>query len=145
MKYQSTANTTKGLVRGLITKLLNDSKSGKVYTANELEIIFSEALRRLNELDDEGKLNQIEILDGWKGKGTIQVYQGFTNDFKIIEHIKDKHSHKVTQKHSVVRKEDMNRILCIIKKIPLETPHKCYYFAEKLGYPDWKSLWKERK
>ncbi len=145
-KYKTSAKTIKGIVLGLIQKFRNDAKKGKIYSPTELEWVFSESLRRFNEYyPNKIVKNEITILDGWKGKDVKEVYKGFDKDFTIIQHVKDKETGEITEFPHTVKKEDFNRILFIIKKLPLNEPVSCYLIAKKLGYGEWKNLWKERK
>lgn len=90
-------------------------------------------------------LIELELLGNWKGFDKIAVYDGFTNDFIIVEHRKDKLSGQVEQISHTIPHENVNRILFYIKKWKIGEKHKCYDFAEVIGQKDWKSLWKERK
>jgi len=90
------------------------------------------------------KLNKIEIIDGWKGKGNLTIHYSFSNDFIIIEHIKDKDG-EVKKVQKTIPKENVNLIRNIIKDFNLNEEHKCYEFAEPLGFDSWKDLWRERK
>lgn len=138
-KRKSTAKTFKGELIGDLQKVRNDGNK-------EMEIYIQEKIRSFNRFYPLKIVkNEITILDGWKGKDNIEVYKGFDNDFRILEHIKDKESGEVKERIIEVKKEDLNKILFIIKKMPLNEPYKCYYFAKKLGYEKWKDLWRERK
>lgn len=144
-RYKSGAKSIRGLVLGLIQKFSRGAKEGKVYSSMELEKVFTEVLNKFNEFYPERIVqNEITILDGWKGKDEINVYKGFDNDFRIKEHIKDKDSGEVTERVIEIKKDDLNRILWVIKDLEIGSPYKCYYIAKKLGYEEWKDLWRER-
>ena len=133
------AQSYRGYLKGCISKCVHDNNK-------ELEILFQEMLRKFNEFyPDKIVKNEIRILDGWKGEGSTEVYKGFTDDFRIVEHIKDKGSLEVKESYHTVLKEDINRMLFIIRDLEIQQTYKCYYIAKKLGYSDWKSLWKERQ
>lgn len=139
LKRKSKSNTFRGYLNGCLQKAINDKN-------HELELLFREILEVFNRFYPQRIVkNEIEIVEGWKGEGHMEIYKGFTNDFIIKEHIKDKETSKVTESIHTVKKEDLNRIIYIIKNLPLNEPYKCYYFAEKLGYGSWKDLWKIRK
>lgn len=98
-----------------------------------------------DEFKEKNYKHEIEIVSGWKGEGSLEVYKGFDNDFRINEVIKDKYAEIVKIKHSEVKKEDLNRMIRIIKGLEVGKPIKCYEIAKRLGFEDWKSLWKERR
>lgn len=86
---------------------------------------------------------EVEIVNGWKGEGTIEIWKGFDNDFTIRTPIKDKLTGNVKWTVKEVKKEDLNRMIHIIKNLPLNEPVSCYEIANRLGY-DWKDIWKYR-
>jgi len=135
---QTKAQSYRGYLKGCISKCVHDNNK-------ELEILFQEMLRKFNEFyPDKIVKNEIRILDGWKGEGSTDVYKGFVDDFRIVEHIKDKHSGEVKESYHTVLKEDINRVLYIIRDLEQQQTYKCYYIAKKLGY-EWKNLWRERQ
>jgi len=89
-------------------------------------------------------LKRVEV-EGWKGQGTLEIYQDFTEDFQLIEHIKEKETGKIYDKKTTVLKEDVNTMLKVIRELPINVKYKCYYIAKKLGYEEWKDLWADRK
>jgi len=89
-------------------------------------------------------LIEIEIIDGWKGIDNIEIFEGFTNDFIIKSHIKNKETGEVSSTTHQVKRESVNRLLFWIKKWKIGEKHKCYDFAEILGEKDWKDVWKKR-
>ncbi len=88
---------------------------------------------------------EVEIIEGWKGIDNIELFRGFENDFVIKSHTKNKETGKVTTQTHQIKVERVNTLFFWIKQWKLGETHKCYDFAEKLGYKDWKELWKERK
>lgn len=91
------------------------------------------------------QLVEIEIIEGWKGIDNIQIFKGFTDDFIIKSHIKDKETSEVTTTTHQIPHERVNTILQVIKRMKLGEKVKCYDFAPYLGFKTWKDLWKERK
>ena len=134
---KTTAKTYRGYLEGCLAKARNDKNT-------ELVVLFTELIQKFREYHPD-KLFKIEIVEGWKGEGTMEIYKGFENDFIIREWIKDKDGSEASERLVTVRKQELNKILWIIRDMALETPYKCYYVAKKLGYPSWKELWKERK
>jgi hypothetical protein len=95
----------------------------------------------------QDRKNEIKIIDGWKGEGTIEIYElykGFNQDFRIVEHIKDKETGEVEEVFKEIKKEDVNAMLLIIGGLDIGREYKCYYIANKMGWI-WKDLWRERK
>ena len=88
---------------------------------------------------------EVEIIEGWKGIDNIELFRGFENDFVIKSHTKNKETGEVTTQTHQIKVERVNTLFFWIKQWKLGETHKCYDFAEKLGYKDWKELWKERK
>lgn len=112
----------------------------------EVEAILDFVLNKFNEFyPDKIIRNEIRILNGWKGKGTIEIYNGFNDDFIIVEYIKDKHNGDIIERRIEIQKNVVNNMVRIIKGLPLNKPVTCYDIAYLLGYQDWKDLWKERK
>ena len=144
IKTESDAKTFRGLLNGYIQKCSNiDNKT--VTTKQEMLMIFRELLRKFNKFyPQEVVKNRIEILTGWQGEGATQIYKGFDNDFEIVEYIKDKHSGEVKPQYKTIKKENVNKMLFILKGLEIGKNYKCYYFSKKLGYSEWKELWKER-
>lgn len=111
----------------------------------EMLFIFQEILRAYNHYEKDTDKEIIIEIEGWKGEGNIDIYKGFTDNFVVIEHIKDKETGKVEDRRSEVSKVQVNTLLFWIKKWEVGESHSCYEFAEFLGFKDWKSLWAERK
>jgi len=88
---------------------------------------------------------ELEIIEGWKGIDNIELFRGFENDFVIKSHTKNKETGEVTTQTHQIKVEKVNTLFFWIKQWKLGETHKCYDFAEKLGYKEWKDLWKERK
>jgi len=133
---ETEAKTFRGYLNGCIIK-----SKGNL----EMEILFRELLSKFNKFYPQKIVkNEIKII-GWKGKGSQEIYKGFDNDFRIIEYIKDKFNGEVKEHKVEVKKEDLNKMLFIIKNLNINQSVKCYYISKKLGYESWKELWKERK
>lgn len=133
------SETFKGYLQGRIQVARNSNNK-------ELEMLYSEVLKKFNSFyPDKIIKNEIRIIDGWKGIGTIEIYKGFENNFRIVEYIKDKESGEVEEHYKEIKKEDVNRMIFIIKNLEIGVEYKCYYIAKKLGWNSWKDLWRERK
>jgi hypothetical protein len=148
--YVSQAKTERGLLLGLIQKFLKDAKKGKVYTPKELEIVFTGFLNKFNELEKIGIFKdnnyqlELQIISGWKGEGTTEVYRGFDNDFRVIQPLKNKTTGIVSKQAHTVKKEDLNRMIHLVHSLPLNEPVSCYEIAKRMGL-DWKEdVWKNR-
>ena len=140
---KSKAKSPRGVLLSLLTKFSKDAKAGKVYTALELDLLFSEYLSLLKETTKD---NFVELeLIGWKGKSGIDISKDFKNDFKIKEYRKDKQTGIVKELTHEVPFENVNNIKSFILTWKVGESRKCYDFAPFLNFPDWKSLWKERK
>jgi len=113
----------------------------------EMVVLMEEFMNKFYEFYPArlNKLVEIEILDGWKGKDKIEVFELFDADFRIRQHSKDKDTGEVSEVIKEIRKEDVNKMICLIKKLPLNEPINCHKVAEMLGYSSWKGLWKERQ
>lgn len=141
-----TAMTTCKDMRSWIQSRINMCAKKNLF---QEEFFFREIMNAYNHFHPIEKENnfklELEIISGWKGEGDTRVYLGFDNDFRVKEYIKDKETGKVTERVIEVLKEDLNRIIHIIKKLELNKEYSCYEIAKELGYPEWKDLWRERK
>jgi len=102
-----------------------------------------EVFKKFHPMKENHYQIELEIISGWKGIGTTEVYKGFDNDFRVMQPIKNKTTGIVSKTPHTVKKEDLNRMIHLIYKLPLNTPISCYEIAKRLGY-DWKTIWKER-
>jgi hypothetical protein len=119
-----------------------------IYTKTDNEEyrqVFMEILRAYNYFESDHSREVVIELENWKGEGNLDIYKGFTDNFILIEHIKDKESGEVTDMKHEVNHAEVNRLLFWIKSWQLGESHSCYEFAEFLGYKSWKDLWAERK
>lgn len=140
----SEAKTFRGILQGkvIVARRIEEDKK---FDKHDLVSLYEELLNYFDEYYPKKIVKkQIEIIDGWKGEGGIDIYRGFTEDFEIVEHIKDKETEEVKQTHHTVLKEDLNRMIFIVKNLDINETYSCYYIAKKLGYDSWKDLWKER-
>ena len=143
MKHKSIAKSPRGIVLGLLNKFSRDVKSGKVYTATELSILFSEYLNVLKK-QEEKYIIQLKLVS-WKGKDQIDITKDFKNDFQVIEHRKDKLTGEVDEVTHEIPAINVNNIKNFILTWKVGESHKCYDFATYLKFDTWKDLWKERK
>lgn len=136
-KYKSDSKSIRGLILGLIQKFSSDSKNNKIYSAKELQMIFSEVLSRFNELYPQ-KVTKIEVVEGWeKANGEYPIEKNFENDF-IVEIW-----HNENKEKKIVSKADLNRMLNIIRKLEVGKVYNCYNIADLMGI-EWGELWKHR-
>jgi len=117
---------------------------------NNLEVVFIlthllQAYEHFHKEKDSNYKLELEIINGWKGEGNLEVYRGFDNDFIIKEPIKDKETGDISYTTKQISKDDVNRMVRIIKNLDLNKKYTCYEIGERLGYKEWKDLWRERK
>lgn len=138
----SEAKTFKGLLQSMIQQA---KKSKVIVNPTDLSYILEELLIKYKELEEKPFRNKIDIIDGWKSQGSLEIYKGFDKDFIIVQHIKDKKTGIIDKHEKTIKKEDVNRIARFINTWKVGESKKCYDFAQVCGFADWKSLWKERK
>jgi hypothetical protein len=109
----------------------------------EMAFLLQDIYKKYKEFSPE-KINEIEIIEGWKGKDKPEIYRDFNEDFIIITHLKEKGG-EVKKIKKVIKKENVNVIKEWLKIFKISESKKCYEVASFLGYKDWKELWKERK
>jgi hypothetical protein len=141
--FEIHAKSHKGIIQSLLLKFSKDAKYGRTYTPYELQMVFSEALNKYNELKKNSDLVTLE-LEGWKGKDIIVGYKGFDNDFILIEHRKDKETGEVETIRKEVTKENVNKLWDFIKTWKIKESRECYAFAEIVGEISWEEVWKKR-
>lgn len=146
-QYKSMAKSIRGSLEGFRNKLLREEKEDVTYSAVELRVYMDEIIKKFNEFYPHNIVkNSIKILGGWKGEGTINIYNnGFSEDFIIEIPIKNKETSEVEWQRKEVSKEDVNKMIRIVKKLKIDEEMTCYEGAKELGYDEWKSLWRERK
>ncbi len=142
--YKSSAKTVRGILLGLIQKFSKDVKKGKIYTAKELDIVFSEALRKFNEHYPK-KMVRIEIMQGYKdyNKYSSRIWKGVDNNIMI------RLWRNNTYQDFKIPKVAINKILMVLKGISIGKSINCYQMALKLGYGHtekeaWQNLWGNR-
>lgn len=139
--YKSKAKSVRGVIEGLLIKFRKDLKynTNTTYHPEELIIIFEEALRKFNKHYKDNKITKVEIIEGWeKSGGEFPIEKNFENDF-IVEIW-----HKDNKEKRIVKKEDLNRMIAIIRKLKIGEEYKCYDIAKLMGM-DWKEdVWKNR-
>lgn len=137
IKRKTNSKTFRGYLNGLIQKANKDKNK-------EMVIFLEEILNKFNEFYPQKIVkSEIEILNGWKGKGGLEIYRGFENDIIIKEHIKNKEG-EVSESNHTIPQENVNRIIFYIKKWEIGESHKCYDFSEIIGEPNWQEVWKKR-
>lgn len=139
IKKKSTAKTFRDMLLGKIQVASHDNN-------HELRYLFEELLRDFDKFYPKKIVrNQVKILSGWKGEGNTSIYKGFADNFIISYYVAGKEGEEGREVVREVLKEDLNKMIWIIKNLPLNEPVSCYYISEKLGYPKWEDLWKVRK
>lgn len=137
---KTTAKNMRGWITGYISKYSKEKNS-------EMMLVFTEILNAYNYFEPENDSKKERIinitLEGWKGDGNIDIYKGFTNNFIIIEHIKDKETEDIKEIKHEVSNINLNKLLFIIKKWTMGESHSCYELANMLGF-EWKDLWANR-
>ena len=136
IKKKTQAKTFRGYLNGCIIKTKGNT---------EMEFLFRELLVKFNYYYPQQIVKtEIEIISGWKGKGEYNIYRNFEEDIVIRYPIKDKHTKEVTYQTKTIPKENVNKMLIIIRKLELDKKYSCYDIAKLLGY-DWKEdVWKNR-
>jgi len=139
LRKRGSAKTPSGLILGYMQRARHDGNM-------ELTILFQEIYKQILPLEKKQTrpLIEIEIMDGWKGKDNLEIYNGLEDNIVIISHQKDKDTGEISKSTHIVLHEDLNRILFFIKKWKVGESHRCYDFAEILGEKDWKEIWKKR-
>ena len=108
--------------------------------------VGSNKINLLIQNDGSGNIDKFKVrIYGINGIDNIEIMEGFTTDFVIKSHIKDKETEEITTQTHQIPFKNVNVLFFWIKKWKIGEKHKCYDFANKLGYSDWKELWKERK
>ena len=139
LKKRGNSKTFKGL-------LLSDMKTAKKDGNFEVLALIQHYYKKCCKFEKQKSkpLVEIEIVEGWKGIDNIEVFRGFTNDFVINSHQKDKETGEVTFATHQIPFERVNRLFFYIKQWKIGETHKCYDFAEIVGEKDWKEVWKKR-
>jgi hypothetical protein len=114
----------------------------------ENALIFEDILKKYNEFNpifQEKNLKlEIEVLGGWKGVSDTRIYRGFDNNIRILIPQKDKLTGQIKKSPKEVLKEDINRMIKIIKNLELNKVYTCYEIVNMMGL-DWKEdVWKNR-
>jgi len=124
-KFVSQAKTERGLLLGLIQKFLKDTKKGKIYSAKELEVVFTGFLSKFNELEKVG----ISKINSWKGKsGIIQLIK---KPDRIIA-IRMQKPNKDSEPKEVrieMTKEEINAAIVALNELFDDKPIKTRYIA----------------
>lgn len=114
----------------------------KIFTPADM-ILFLEMLSNKNRefKKQNSKFIEIEIVEGWKGKFSIEIFpEGFSQDFKILQNIKDKETGEIEQTSHLVPCENVNKLLQYISTWKIKESHKCYDFTELLGEKSWQDV-----
>lgn len=113
----------------------------------ETELIFDAVLKNYDKfsLKHGQEKVEVEIVDSWKGKSHLDFYTGFTENVVILSHQKNKKTGEIEKIHKEIPKENVNRMIWLIKKWKVGESHSCYEVANLMGY-DWKNdVWKNRQ
>lgn len=139
-KKHGNSKTYSGWIVSKIKQARDESNKEMVFVLSEVYHKYLEFHKK-----ESRPLIEIEIIEGWKGIDNIQIFKGFTEDFIIESHIKDKETGEVTTTTHQIPHERVNTILQVIKRMKVGEKVKCYDFAPHLGFKEWKDLWRERK
>jgi len=140
LNKKTNAKTFAGWLIGKVKQARNENNPEVMHLLTSIYEKYMELEKRRLQ-----PIIEVEIIEGWKGIDNIELFRGFENDFVIKSHTKNKETGKVTTQTHQIKVERVNTLFFWIKQWKLGETHKCYDFAEKLGYKDWKELWKERK
>lgn len=110
LRKRSNANTFQGRLLSMIQKA---RKEHNFETA-----MFIQSIYKIYQEYKSNKINSIDII-GWKGKDEIQIYKDFEDDFRIIEHRKDKEG-EVENIYKEIPKENVNYIKNLLGRILLK-------------------------
>ena len=124
LKKKSSSKTFKGLLLGDMKKAINSNN-------RDVAALIQHYYKKYMEFHkiESKQLVEIEIVEGWKGIDSIDIFMGFTEDFIIKRHQKDKETGEVTESSHSIPHENVNRLLYFIKKWEKGESHKCYDFA----------------
>ena len=140
LKKKTNAKTFAGWLIGKTKQARNENNPEVMHLLTSIYEKYMELEKRRLQ-----PVIELEIIEGWKGIDNIELFRGFENDFVIKSHTKNKETGEVTTQTHQIKVEKVNTLFFWIKQWKLRETHKCYDFAEKLGYKEWKDLWKERK
>jgi len=146
---ESKAKSISSLISSRITIMKKDYKycmNTKLFTPNDIILLLEMISQKNREFKGmKSKFIEIEIVEGWKGKLSLEIFEdGFDQDFKIIQNIRDKETMNIEQTTKIIPAENVNRILKYISTWKIGESHKCYDFAEIVGEKNWKEVWKKR-
>lgn len=136
IKKKTQAKTFRGYLNGCIIKT-----RGNI----EMEFLFRELLNKFNFYYPQRIVKtEIEIISGWKGKGEYSIFTNFDEDVVIRYPLKDKETKEVTYQTKTIPKDNVNKMLSIIRNLKLNKKYICYEIVKLLGY-EWKNdVWKNR-
>ena len=146
---ESKAKSITSLIASRITILKKDYKnvlSTKLFTPNDLILVLEMLGNKNREFKNiKSEFIEVEIIEGWKGKLSLEIFEdGFSQDFKIKQSIRDKETMNIETTTKIIPAENVNRILKYIASWKINESHKCYDFAEVIGEENWKEVWKKR-
>lgn len=140
---KTNSHTYRGVINGYIHKVSN-MPDNTFITKKELELMFNEILRKFNEFYPN-KITKVVILQGYKNyeEAHPKIWKGIENNVLIEVWHKDAYETKE------IKKEAINRFLCVLKRFPVGEEITCYTIAKELGYGKtekeaWKNLWANR-
>lgn len=98
LRKKGNAKTFPGRLLSMLQKARKDKNFETAMFLQEIYHIYQEYT--------PSKINSVELI-GWKGKDQIEIFKDFENDFRIIEHRKNKEG-EVEKIYKEIPKENVN-------------------------------------
>jgi hypothetical protein len=129
-RKKSAAESYRGWLQGRLQICRNEDNK-------TMEMVYQEMIDKFKDFFPD-KIIKIIIIEGWKKhNGEFPVHQDINDDYIIeIWHNEGKELKRVP-------KENMQKMLNVIRQLDVGGIYKCYHIAKLLGY-EWKEIWKER-
>lgn len=137
MKSSSTAKNFENWLKSRIKIAITNNDK-------ETELMLTEILNKYKSFGKDKEYIVTIELENWKGKDKIDIYQGVTDNFVILEHRKSKETGEVSTIKHEVEHSNLNRMIFFIKKWKIGETKRCYDFAEVLNEKNWEEIWKKR-
>lgn len=139
IKKKSSAESHRGWITGQLQRCRNQLKQDpNNETLKILEIFISEELDNFNACFPD-KIVKVIIIEGWKNTdGEFPIHKDINNDWVVEVWNGD------SKQEKKVPKENINRMLRVIRQLKLNKEYTCYQIAELMGYSWHNDVWKER-
>jgi hypothetical protein len=116
------SNTIYGAVTSLIRKFREDASDGRVYSPKELEIMFTEKLRELQEIKEKNIV--IERIGLVRDGHSYDIYKGFDNNYRCWLY--------ESESPITIEKEWINFLFGIILNLDVGQHYGARYFINKV-------------